>query len=88
MSNARERVQDVFRETFDDPELVLRDEMTADDVAGWDSMAHINLIISLERRLGIKFATAEISQMKDPGQNVGSMLRLIEGKLARGQSAK
>lgn len=87
MNDVRERVQAVFRETFDDPEIVLRDEMTADDVAGWDSMAHINLIISLERRLGIKFATAEISRMKEPDQNVGSMLRLIEGKLARGQSA-
>ncbi len=57
--------------------------MTAVDVDGWDSLAHINLIIALERKLGIKFATAEISRMKEPGQNVGSFRRLVEAKVAR-----
>jgi len=56
--------------------------MTAADVDGWDSLAHINLIIAVERKLGIKFATAEISRMKEPDQNVGTFLRLIESKVA------
>ena len=63
------------------PPLVLRDDMTADDVDGWDSLTHINLIIALERGLGIKFATAEISRLKEPGQNVGSLIRLTEAKV-------
>jgi acyl carrier protein len=82
MDDVRTRVQDIFREVFDDPKLVLRDEMTAADVDGWDSLAHINLIIAVERKLGIKFATAEISRMKEADQNVGSFLRLIESKVA------
>ena len=49
------------------PAIVLQDEMTAADVDGWDSLAHINLIIAVERKLGIKFATAEISRMKEAG---------------------
>ncbi len=46
MSAIREQVQDVFRTVFDDPEIVLRDEMTADDISGWDSLAHINLMVA------------------------------------------
>ena len=80
MADVREQTEEVFRQVFDAPDLVLRDDMTAADVDGWDSLTHINLIIALERRLKIKFATAEISRMKEPGQNVGSFLKLIEGK--------
>jgi acyl carrier protein len=81
MAEVRDRVTDVFRGVFDDPDILLRDEMTAADVGGWDSLTHINLIIALERQLGIKFATAEISKMKEAGQNVGSLLRLIGEKV-------
>jgi acyl carrier protein len=82
MSEVRERVQSIFRDVFDDQGLVLTDGMTASDIDGWDSLAHINLIIAIEQKLGIRFATAEISRLKEPGQNVGSFLKLIERKLA------
>jgi acyl carrier protein len=81
MTDVRDRLQDIFRDVFDDRSLVLRDEMTAQDVDGWDSLTHINLIIAVERKLGIKFATAEISRMREAGQNVGSFVSLVEGKL-------
>ena len=54
--------------------------MTAEDVVGWDSLAHINLIIAIEKRLGVKFATAEISRLKEDGSNVGTMLELVARK--------
>ena len=63
--------------------MVLADGLSAADVDGWDSLAHINLIIAIEQKLGVKFATAEISGLKEPGQNVGSFLKLIESKMAR-----
>jgi acyl carrier protein len=47
-------------------------------------LRHINLITALERALGIKFAIAEISRMKEPGENVGSLVALIESKVGRG----
>jgi acyl carrier protein len=81
MDDVRDVLQEVFRDVFKDASLVLRDDMTAEDILGWDSLTHINLIIAVERRLGIKFATAEISLTKEPGQNVGSFIRLTEGKL-------
>ena len=81
MHDVREQAQEVFRQVFDDPELVLRDEMTADDILGWDSLAHINLMVAIERQFHVKFGTAEISRLKGDDQNVGSFLELIQKKL-------
>lgn len=81
MTDIREQAQDIFRQVFDDPTLVLREEMTSQDVPGWDSMAHINLMVATEKRFNIRFATAEIARLKEPGQNVGTLLALIRKKL-------
>jgi acyl carrier protein len=78
----RDDLQTVFRDVFGDDDIVLTDSMTADDVPGWDSLAHINLIIATEKHFGIKFATAEISGLKGDDQNIGSFLRLIGKKLS------
>lgn len=83
MTDIREQIQSIFRRVFADPGLVLTDDMTAADVDGWDSLNHINLIIAVEKTLGIKFATAEISRMKEPGQNVGTFIALIQSKIAK-----
>ncbi len=81
MQEIRQQVQDVFREVFEDPALLLDDRMTAEDVDGWDSLAHINLIVAIEKRRGVRFATAEISRLKDDGANVGSLVELVARKL-------
>jgi acyl carrier protein len=82
MDKLRDEVQHVFRDVFGDSQLVLTDTMTAQDVPGWDSLGHLNLIIALEKRFGMRFATAEISRMKEDGQNAGSLLALIKSKKA------
>ncbi len=84
MRDVRAELQEIFRQVFDDPTIVLRDDMTAADVEGWDSVTHIDLLIAIERALGIKFATAEMSRLKEPDQNIGSFVRLIESKLQAG----
>jgi acyl carrier protein len=68
---------EIFRDLFDDDTLVLRPEMTADDVAEWDSHNHISLIVAAEMRFGIKFQVAEIEGLR----NVGELARCIERKL-------
>ena len=84
MRDVRAELQEIFRQVFDDPTIVLRDDMTAADVEGWDSVTHIDLLIAVERAMGIKFATAEMSRLKEPDQNIGSFIRLIETKLQAG----
>jgi acyl carrier protein len=76
-----DQLQTVFRSVFGDDEISLRKEMTADDIDGWDSLAHINLIIAVEKHFKIRFATAEISGLKEEGQNVGTFAALIAKKV-------
>ena len=72
-----ERLTTIFHEVFDDESIVLRPEMTGEDVAGWDSASHIMLIVAIELRFGIRFYTAELDDLKD----VGALIDLIERKL-------
>ncbi len=81
MEDLTDQMQDVFRDVFDDEELTLAAEMTAQDIDGWDSLMHINLIIAVERRFGVKFATAEISGLKADDQNVGTFRQLVAKKV-------
>jgi acyl carrier protein len=80
MSALLNDVQEVFRDVFADNDLTLTDTMAAADIDGWDSLAHLNLIIALEKRFGLRFANAEISRLKAKGSNVGTLLELIERK--------
>jgi acyl carrier protein len=80
-SDIRDRMQTVFRNVFGDDDIVLKDSMTADDIDGWDSLTHINLIVSIEKQFGIKFATAEISGLKADDQNIGTFLALVTRKV-------
>jgi acyl carrier protein len=78
LAETLERIQSVFRDTFDDDGLVLRPEMTADDVEGWDSLMHINLIYAIEQEFKVRFTTAEVTSLK----NVGDLITLVEKKQA------
>ncbi|HEV2645921.1 MAG TPA: acyl carrier protein [Acidobacteriaceae bacterium] len=68
----------IFRDLFDEDSLVLTPELTAADVPEWDSFNHINLIVAVEARFGIKFQTAELEQM----HTVGHLVDLIGAKMA------
>jgi acyl carrier protein len=79
-SEIRSELQTVFRNVFGDDEITLRDEMTAADIDGWDSMMTINLMIAVEKRFKIKFAAAELANIKADGQNIGTLIALVAKK--------
>jgi acyl carrier protein len=68
----------IFQDLFDDDSLHLNPGLTAADVPEWDSFNHINLIVAIESRFGIKFQTAELESM----HTVGHLADLIQSKLA------
>jgi len=70
----------VFRDVFDDDDVVLTPDTTANDIDGWDSQTHVLLIVAAEQRFGVKFRTAELESLK----NVGHFAELIRAKLDRG----
>jgi len=78
LTDTWERLQVVFRDIFDDDSIVLREDMTAADVANWDSLNHIDLIVAIEREFKVKFTTAEVTTLK----NVGQLAALVDKKRA------
>ncbi len=70
------RLTKVFQDVFDDDELVVGPELTADDVEDWDSLKHIRLVLSVEQAFHIRFSAAEISSLN----NVGEFATLIQSK--------
>lgn len=73
-----DRVTAIFRALFNDETLALRDDLTANEVPGWDSLNHVNLFVSLEDEFGVRFSNAEIANLR----NVGELIGLLDGKLA------
>ena len=82
MNDIRPELQTIFINVFGDDDIVLKDEMTAADVEGWDSMMTINLMIGIEKHFKIKFAAAELANVKADGQNIGTLVALINKKIA------
>lgn len=72
-----EKINDVFKEIFDDETLEVDENTTANDVEGWDSLTHINIIASVEKEFDIDFSTKEVISMK----NIGDMVDIILEKV-------
>jgi acyl carrier protein len=74
-----DRLQPIFREILDAPDLVITPAASAKNVAGWDSLAHINLISAIEQEFHIRFALGELERLN----NVGEMMDLMQTKMKR-----
>ena len=77
-----ERVNDVFRDVFDDESLSVRPETTAADVEGWDSLMHVRLIIAIEKAFRVRFSSSEVASLKD----VGDLIELLQTKTPASQA--
>ena len=77
--NIFESVQNIFREVFDEEDLIIANETNSEDIEEWDSLNHINLVISIEKQFGIRFMTGELQLLKD----VGEMIDLLDTKINR-----
>lgn len=71
------QLTEIFRTVFDDEDIIITRESTANDVDGWDSLSHVNLIVAVENGFGIKFIQKELLKFR----NVGDLLSSIESKL-------
>jgi len=73
---AMDKLNDVFRMVFDDETLSVSETTTANDVDGWDSLTHINLIMAVEALFRIQFSSKDLGSLR----NVGDLLGIIESK--------
>jgi acyl carrier protein len=76
MDDVQEELEQVFRDIFNDDTLVLNDDMTSQDVAGWDSLAHVNLMFAIESAFGMQFVGNELAELK----NIGELKALLKNR--------
>jgi len=72
-----EKLTAIFHEVFNDNTIVIRDDMTANDVENWDSLTHMLMISKVEEVFGIKFKLKELNKLK----MVADLINTIETKL-------
>ena len=75
MPDVMDRLTEVFRTAFGDETLVLDPAMTADDVAGWDSVSHITLIYAIEDEFGMKFSSRDLEGLTCVGDLIETVKR-------------
>ena len=69
-----EKLNTIFRDNFDDDDISLTDETSADDIEDWDSLEQINLVVAIQDAFGIKFNIDEVNAMKNVGEMADAIL--------------
>jgi acyl carrier protein len=72
-----DKLNQIFRRVFDDNDINITPETTANDIDGWDSLSHVNLIVAIETKFSIRFSQKELLTFK----NVGDLLKSIRSKM-------
>jgi len=67
----------VFRDVFNQPGLILTEDLTANDVDNWDSLSHMVMITEVEQRFNIKFKLRDINKMR----NVGDLVTILSERV-------
>lgn len=82
MDPVLEQLQEIARAVFDDPDLTLEDSTVAKDVAGWDSLGHVNFMFNVEEHFGVEFSEDEFGQ----ATSVAALRGLLDDKLRSGRA--
>ena len=67
-------VQEIFRDIFDDTDLIINNLTNSEDIEDWDSLNHINLVSAIEKEFKIRFALGELMEIKDVGAMIDLMM--------------
>src|SRR3954471_5690084 len=78
--DVHERLEEIARATFDLDDIALTDSTIAKDVPGWDSLAHVSFMYSVEEQFGVRFSEDEFAGFED----IGALKRMITEKQASG----
>jgi acyl carrier protein len=63
-----QRLQQIFRETFDNDKLTLTDALSPETMPAWDSLAHVKLMMGCEEEFGVKFTIEETVESTSVGK--------------------
>jgi len=76
-SQIMDKLEGIFRDVFDKPDLKLTKETTPGQIDEWDSLNTINLTVAIEDEFQIKVAVSEQKELK----SVQSIVELIKRKI-------
>jgi acyl carrier protein len=80
VSEILEQVNKIFRDILDNDEIVVYEKTTAEDVAEWDSLSHIQLVVAVEKHFKIRFTASEINGFKNVGEMCEGILKKLTAK--------
>lgn len=70
------RINEIFIDVLDDEELIITNFTTSEDIADWDSLNHIQLVVAIEKKFNVRFKSTEIQSWA----NVGEMIKNMKEK--------
>ena len=63
----------IFREVLENPNIIIDENSSADDISEWDSLNHIYIVVAIEEAFNRKFTAEEISRWKSVGDIIKSL---------------
>lgn len=78
MSDTLARIRALFEAHFERPLPEFGRATTALDIVGWDSIAHLTLLMQVESAFGIMFSAEEMGEFED----IGGIADAVDAKLA------
>lgn len=72
-----DKLKQVIAATFQIPVETVADNSSPATLPQWDSLAHLNLVMALEKQFGVKFTLDEIVELRD----VATIRQLIQAKI-------
>ena len=70
-------IQDIIRDVLGDETITIDQQSMAADVRGWNSLANVQIILSIEDTFGVEFSLDEMTSF----HCIGDIIRTIEQKL-------
>ena len=67
----------IFQEVLDDQNIIIIYDSSSENVDDWDSLAHIQLIVAIEKKFKVKFTAKEMVEWKNVGEMIENILNKI-----------
>ena len=72
-----EKINHILKDVFDDDSLVVTESTELSDIEGWDSIAQITIIATIEKEFNVRFRLEDILETK----SINKLIDFIEKEL-------